>query len=300
MDIAGLPPFVPSNATTSERMHWLQVTFETVQELYNESILRVQRHHLRRAKEARHILTGDNPLHANFMAARTPDGKLRLIDGYTRVTAVLHEGKTAPVLVWLGVADVDNLAEADKLYDAIDSRAAVKRGRDSFEEGLRRANLLGKLTSPAFVKGQVVSAVMVAAGDRDVRRSVYDMRKGIQVLDSIGVRAGKAGLPAGALAALLLIGNQSSKDALGVQKFAAAILAPEAVPEAERPSLTVALACADAIKLRREANALSGKNVEPLMEQVLGYWVQQADNSSSPSPVSRTDFLSRTAAVAAA
>lgn len=293
MDIVGLPSFVSSKSTSAERMHWVQVTFESILELYHESVLRVQRNHTRRAKEARHILSGDNPLHSNFLAARTPDGKLRLIDGYTRVTAVVHGGKTAPILVWLGVADVDGLAAADKLYDAVDSRAAVKRGRDSFEEGLRRANLLDKLESPAFVRAQVVSAVVAAAAERDVRTAVFELKKGLLALDSIGLRAGKSGLPAGAVAGLLLIANQAGVEAKSIQSFAMALQSPESVTDDEKANLQWALACAEVLKERRESNALSGKNVQPIMELILGHWVAQVDDLDLMEPVTREVFLAR-------
>lgn len=273
-------------------MHWIRVPFGFVVELYNEVTLRVQRNHLRRAREARHILNNDSPLHVNYLAARTADGKLRLLDGYTRITAILHEGKPAPTDVWLGIVDCEKLTDADVLYDAIDSRAAVKRGRDAFEEGLRKSGLLGKVRSPAFVRGQAVSAVTTAAGKRDVRNAVYDLRKGIQTLDPLGIRAGRNGLPAGALAALLLISTKEHENETAVQEFAATLQHPKEVPTERRAGLEAAFRCAEALKSRREANALSGKNVEPIMELVLGYWAQQKGKGGGrATPVTREEFL---------
>ncbi|PNG49843.1 MULTISPECIES: hypothetical protein [unclassified Variovorax] len=296
MDIPKLPAFVGPDSPTADRMHWVRVPFDVVLGMYKESVLRVQRHHLRRAKEARHITGSDNPLHVNFLAARTADGKTRLIDGYTRITAILHEGKVAPAQVWLGVADCESITDAEKLYDAVDSRAAVKRGRDAFEEGLRRSGLLGKLTSPAFVRGQAVSAVAAAAGDRDIRKAVYELRKGIQVLDPISIRAGRSGLPAGALAALLVVASKEESRAPEVQAFAAAIQHPKEVPLERRKELEAAFKCAEALKHRREANALSGKNVEPIMELVLGYWEQHSGRGGPrATPVKRDEYLATAA-----
>jgi hypothetical protein len=286
-----LPPFAGSDANPESRMHWLQVPFEEVLELYNSQVLKVQRHHIRRARSSPHLTTSDIPVHVNFTAGRTPDDKLKLVDGYTRITAIVNGDKPAPKMAWLGVVDCANAAEVEKLYDAMDSRQAVKRGRDAFDEGMRRAGLLTKVESPVFVRGQAVSAIVAAAGTSDVRKATWEMRHGIAVLDKLHVKAGRNGLPSGALAALLLLATQE-KDAEQVQKFAAALEHPDAVPPELKKEQSGAIKCAAALAERREQGALSGKNVTPIMELVLGYWAwQQKGGKGQPHPIPRADYL---------
>lgn len=273
MDTSLFPPFVGEDALPVERMHWVRVPYQVVLDLYKDT-LRIQRNHLRRATDAKHLTSTESALHTNFLATRTRDGKMHLIDGYTRITTMELGVKPKPETVWLGVVDCETANDADKLYDAVDSKAAVKRGRDAFEEGLRRAKLIGKVSSPAFLRAQAVSAVTTATGERDVRKAVYESRKGIQTLDPIGVKAGRAGLPAGALAALLVIAGKESGKSAAIQEFAAALQSPKDVPAERKKDFDAALKCAEALKQRREANALSGKNVTPIMELVLGYWEQ--------------------------
>ena len=291
-----MPPFTPSDASPEERMHWVKVPFSFVLDLYNAQTLKVQRHHLRRAKHALHLTGVDIPLHVNYVAGRTPDGKMRLVDGYTRVTAILNGDKPSPSTVWLGVVDCDTPAELEKMYDAMDSRQAVKRGRDAFEEGLRRANLINKVQSPLFTKGQAVSAITAAYGSPDVRKATYELRHGIQVLDKLGISAGPKKLPSGALAALLLMAADE-KDSEAVQKFAAALQNPDAVPPKEKSEVAGALRSAKDLEERRQQGSLSGRNVVPIMESVLGYWDwQKHGGKGSPHPLSRADYISSVAA----
>lgn len=286
-----LPAYVPAPAPPHARMHWVQVPFEFVVDLYKAGVLNVQRHHTRRLKNARHLRNEDNPLHMNFLARRAPDGKLRLLDGYTRIAAVLTGVRQKPERVWLGVVDTDSNREDEPLYDAIDSRQAVKRGRDAFDEGLRRAGLLEKVTSPAFVRGNAVSAIVAAAGHNDVRRATWEMRHGIKVLDPLNVAVGKGHLPAGALGALLLIAAQE-KDLVAVQRFAAALHHPSEVPQEFHKELAGALRAAHQLDKRRELGALSGKNVPEILDLVLSHWVWQRDGATGPVPkITRAEYL---------
>lgn len=287
-----LPRFSPSSAPPEQRMHWVQVPFDFIMKLYDEPVLRVQRHHLRRAQTARHILDSDLPVHANYQAGRMPDGKLHLVDGYTRLTTIKNGDKPAPDSAWLGIVDVDTPAALDKLYDAVDSKFAVKRGRDAFEEGLRRSGLLGKVESPVFARAQAVSAVTAAAGHGDVRKAVWELRKGIKVLDPLHLGSGANRLPAGALAALLLVAAQGA-DPVKVQRLAVALERPGAVPDDERASMAEELKAAAALQQRRADGSLSGKNVAPIMEMVLGLWawLDHHADGEPPAPVSRAEFL---------
>ena len=287
-----LPRFSSSSAPPEKRMHWVQVPFEFIMKLYDEPVLRVQRHHLRRAQTARHLLDSDLPVHANYQAGRTPDGKLHLVDGYTRITTIKNGDKAAPECAWLGIVDVDTPAALDKLYDAVDSKFAVKRGRDAFEEGMRRSGLLGKVVSPVFNRAQAVSAVTAAAGHGDVRKAVWELRKGIKVLDPLHLGSGANRLPAGALAALLLVAAQGA-DPIKVQRLAVALERPDAVPADERSSMSEELKAAAALQQRRADGSLSGKNVAPIMEMVLGLWAWLAhhDDGEAPAPLSRAEFL---------
>jgi hypothetical protein len=287
-----LPRFSSSTEPPEKRMHWVQVPFEFIMKLYEEPVLRVQRHHLRRAQNAKHLTNSDLPVHANYQAGRTPDGKLHLVDGYTRITIIKNGDKAAPECAWLGIVDVDTQADLDRLYDAVDSRFAVKRGRDAFEEGLRRSGLLGKMVSPVFTRAQAVSAVTAAAGHGDVRKAVWELRKGIKVLDQVHLGSGTNRLPAGALAALLLVAAQGAEP-IKVQRLAVALERPDAVPEEERAAMAEELKAAAALKQRREDGSLSGKNVAPIMEMVLGLWSWlDADHGDTPpAPVSRAEFL---------
>lgn len=287
-----LPKFSSPSAPPEKRMHWVQVPFEFIMNLYDEPVLRVQRHHLRRAQTARHLLDSDLPVHANYQAGRTPDGKLHLVDGYTRITTIKNGDKAAPESAWLGIVDVDTPAALDKLYDAVDSKFAVKRGRDAFEEGLRRSGLLGKVVSPVFTRAQAVSAVTAAAGHSDVRKAVWELRKGIRVLDPLHLGSGANRLPAGALAALLLVAAQGA-DPIKVQRLAVALERPDAVPADERASMSEELKAAAALQQRRADGSLSGKNVAPIMEMVLGLWswLSHHTDGETPAPISRAEFL---------
>jgi hypothetical protein len=94
------------------------------------------------------------------------------------------------------------------------------------------------------------------------------------------------------LAALLLIATKERDNQIGVLEFAAAMQHPKEVPVAKRGELSAALKCAEALNHRREANALSGKNVEPIMELVFGYWnLYTSKADGRVTPVSREDFL---------
>lgn len=288
-----LPSFSASDAPPEQRIHWVQVPFDTILELYDEPVLRVQRHHIRRAQTAKHLIDTNLPVHANYQAGRTPDGKLHLVDGYTRLTRIRNGDNPAPEKAWLGVVDVDTAADLDKLYDTVDSKFAVKRGRDAFEEGLRRAKLLDKLVSPVFTRAQAVSAVTAAAGHNDVRKAVWELRTGIKALDPLHLGSGANRLPAGALAALLVIANGGA-DADKVQKFAVALERAEAVPENERDKLAGAIRGAAMLKKRREQGALSGRNVVPIMELILGLWLwQESSAHGTPGTVTRAEFLAR-------
>ena len=287
-----LPRFSAPQAPPEKRIHWVFVPFSVIMELYEAPVLRVQRHHLRRAQSAKHLVDMDLPVHANYQAGRTPDGKLHLVDGYTRLTKITNGDVPAPEHAWLGVVDVDTPAALDKLYDTVDSKYAVKRGRDAFEEGLRRSGLLGKVVSPVFTRAQAVSAVTAAAGHSDVRKAVWELRKGIRVLDPLHLGSGANRLPAGALAALLLVAAQGA-DPLKVQRLAVALERPDAVPADERASMSEELKAAAALQQRRADGSLSGKNVAPIMEMVLGLWAWLAhhDDGEKPAPISRADFL---------
>ena len=291
-----MPAFTKPDAAPEERMHWVHAPFAFILELYKNQVLKVQRHHIRRAKNAPHITSSNIPLHVNYIAGRTPDGKMRLVDGYTRVTAILNEDKPAPSVVWLGIVDCDTAAELEKLYDAMDSRQAVKRGRDAFEEGLRRAGLLNKVKSPLFTKAQAVSAITAAYGSNDVRKATYELRHGIQVLDALEIGSGPKRLPSGALAALLLMASDE-KDSESVQRFAAALQHPEAVPSKVKSEVAGAIRSAKELEERRAQGALSGRNVVPIMESVLGYWNWQKQGAKgTPTPMSRADYLTSVSA----
>ena len=273
-------------------MHWVRVAYSEVEALYEQKPIRVERNYQRRARETSHLRNSNIPLHMNYVVARTPDGQLHLVDGYTRVTTIKAGEKPRPEQVWLGVVDVDSISEIEPLYDACDSRQAVKRGRDAFEEGLRRSGLLNKLQSPAFVRASAVSAVAAATGHHDVRHAVYELRHGIRVLDSLNVTGGRRGVPAGALAGLLLIASRE-KDTESVKEFANALLYPEDVPSKDRTRLKAALLCAAYLEERRQEGALSGKNIVSLLDSVLSHWAmyQQGTTGRRLPTVVRESYL---------
>jgi hypothetical protein len=287
-----LPPFKGDAVAVENRMHWVHVPFEYIESLYNAQVLKVQRNHLRRARNSKHLLEVDSPLHLNYLAGRTADGKIRLIDGYTRVTAILSGDKQKPSTVWLGLVDCRSSAELEKLYDIVDSRQAVKRGRDGFEEGLRKAGLLNKIKSPLFLKGQAVSAIVAAAGTSDIRKGTWELRQGIAALDALNLGSEIPKLPAGALAGLLLIAAHAPNIEL-VQNFAMALLHPDAVPRGTRAAQSGALSCAKELALRREQGALSGKNVSALMELVLSAWIRQStgQRTDQKGRITRVEYL---------
>ncbi len=289
-----LPAFTAHDALPEERMHWVQVPFADIKALYDAGALRVQRNHLRRLASAQHVLSTNLPLHANFMAVRLPDDTVWLADGYTRVAAIeadMREEPAAPV--WLGVVDVDSMKDGEQIYLAVDSRRAVKTGRDTFEEGMRKAGLLGKLHSPLFTGGAVVSALYAASGEKDPLVSVPRFKKAFERLDSLGLGGGRAALPAGALGACLLLA-QHEEDAEAVLQFTAALASTDKLESAEKKLVPGALKAAAWLDERREAGALSGKNVPVILAQVLGSFVWQQEGASGRvTPLSRDEYLQR-------
>lgn len=291
--IAELPPFTDSGATPEARMHWVQVPFSVVEGLYDEGTLKVQRNHLRRLAHASHLLKTNLPVHANFMATRSPEGALSLIDGYTRIAAVKEERRPRPGDVWLGVIDSDGARQVEQLYLAVDSRQAVKTGRDAFEEGLRKAGLLGKLVSPVFVNGYAVSAVAAASGESDTLLAVVALKRAIERLDPLKLEVGRFALPAGALAASLLLA-QHEKELTPVLQFTAAVSRPENLSAADRKQVPGALKFVTWLAERREQGALSGRNVPLIMAQALGSFIWQQDGARGRiAALSRDEYLAR-------
>lgn len=290
--IQGLPAFTSSDAASEDRMHWLRVPFAVVEALYDNVTLKVQRNHIRRLPHAEHILKTNLPVHANFLAVRAPDGAVTLIDGYTRISAVKAELRPKPAgKVWLGVIDSDNPKQTEQMYLAVDSRQAVKTGRDAFEEGLRKAGLLGKLVSPVFVNGYAVSAVAAASGESDTLLGVLKLKKAIQALDPLKLEVGRFALPSGALAGCLLLASHESKEQ-PVLQFTVAAARPDHLSPTERKLVPGALKFAAWLRERREEGSLSGKNVPIIMRQALGSFLWQEQGATGRiDPVSREDYL---------
>jgi hypothetical protein len=286
-----LPPFAGTDAPPEERMHWVRAPMDAVDALYDRATLKVQRNHLRRLLHAEHLTGTSLPLHANFLAVRMPDQSLQLMDGYTRITAMREGMATRPDEVWLGVVDVDSATQAEQMYLAVDSRRAVKTGRDAFEEGLRKAGLLGKLESPIFINGYAVSALAAAAGENDTLKDVVKFKKAIRTLDKLHLEVGRHALPAGALAACLLLA-QHEENSTAVLQFTAAIAHPENLSAAEKKQVSGAIKFAAWLRERREEGALSGRNVAVIMQQALGaYLWQQKGAHGRIEPVSRSEYL---------
>ena len=287
----GLPDFTSAEAPSQERMHWVKLPFEQVLALYQDGVLKIQRNHLRRLSMADHVTRADLPLHANYLAVRLPDGKAQLVDGYTRIAAIEAEKKPVPKEVWLGVVDVDSPKQVEQSYLAIDSRKAVKTGRDAFEEGLRRAGLLEKVISPVFINGYAVSALKAAAGDSDIRGAVVKFKRAIERLDPLKLEVGRHALPSGALAACLLLA-QNEKEETAVQQFTAAASHPEKLTDKEKKQMPGGVKFAYWLADRREAGALSGKNVPVIMAQAIGsYLWQKHKGTGKIGPVTRDQYL---------
>ncbi len=290
--LAALPPFTDSAAPLEDRIHWLKVSTSVVEGLYQQGTLKVQRNHMRRLQFADHLTKSALPLHANFLAVRTADGNLQLIDGYTRLTAIAEGKRPRPEQVWLGVVDADNVKQVEQLYLAVDSRKAVKTGRDAFEEGLRKAGLLDKVVSPVFINGYAVSAVLSASGEHDALNGVVKFKKAIERLDPLKLEVGRFALPAGALAACLLLAQHEDDDA-AVLQFTAAVSRPDHLSQADRKLVPAALKFSTWLQERREAGALSGKNVPVIMQQALGCFAwQKAGATGRVGPMSREAYLS--------
>ena len=289
--LESLPDFTPADAAPEDRVHWLKVDYEVVEGLFHAHVVKVQRNHMRRLLHADHLTKVDSPLHRNFIAARLPDGSVQLIDGYTRIAAVEAGQKPRPAKVWLGVVDADSTRAVETLYLAVDSRRAVKTGRDAFEEGLRKAGLLGKLKSPLFVRGNGVSALQAASGDDDVLAAVVKFKKAIERLDALALPGGRYALPAGALGACLLLA-QHEDDSMAVQQFAAAVARPELVPKDQAAKVPGGLKLAEWLAERREQGALSGKNVGVILQHALGFFRWQQEGAKGRAvPITRSDYL---------
>lgn len=286
-----LPPRTKSGAPSEERMHWVKVPYDYVLGLYKSNVLKVERNFLRRAMKADYLTGSDLPVHSNFMAVRAPDGKLTLVDGYTRATVIEAGQKRRPEQVWLGLIDIDAPAETETIYDAVDSTRAAKRGRDAFDEGMRRAGLLNKVTSPMFVQGYAVSAILAAAGHRNVRKAVVEFKQAIEAIDPVDLHVGRSAMPAGALAGCLLLARYE-KDSAAVQRFTAALARPDEVPDNRKAGVAGALKLHDWLASRRESGALSGKNVPVIMDAVLSHWLWQRHGAKGrPPTMSREEYL---------
>ncbi|MCC5611447.1 hypothetical protein LC612_33075 [Nostoc sp. CHAB 5834] len=291
LNIPGLPEFVGPEALPEQRMHWTLVGYDVIEKLLSSGVLRVQRNHARRVMSAHHVTKKTSPLHANFLAVRKPDGRMQLVDGYTRATAIEASMREKFKQVWLGVVDVNSDAEIDEVYLSIDSRKAVKTGRDAFEEGLRRAGLLPTLKSPLFLNGYVVSALKAASGKGNPHQSVPLFARAFEVLDPLYFEGGRNTLPAGALAASLLIA-QFESDTQTVLQFVAALLRPRLLEESHKALVPGAVKFEKWLSERRQAGALSGKNVPAIMAYGLGCFAwQQAGKGGRVEPLSREDYL---------
>jgi hypothetical protein len=144
--------------------------------------------------------------------------------------------------------------------------------------------------STLFIRAQVVTAIVTAAGQSDVRRATYELRNAIRVLDRMQLADGPGRLPQGALAALLLIAHRGG-DAELLHRFAVVLERPDDAAPAERKALAPAVDAARSLQKRRELGSLSGKNVPTIMAEVLGAWVALERGTHSHTPISRTEFL---------
>jgi hypothetical protein len=142
---------------------------------------------LKRAKYLHGELWGPQ---LEFVATYIVDtGTLEFADGNTRVEGILVGITSLPKTgsIGLTVYTVQTEAQAQAIYDQINSLEAAKRSHDYFESGLNQAELRGQITSPLILTGGRATAVQLAygkKGSRNTQKAVVELKEGLTLLDS--------------------------------------------------------------------------------------------------------------------
>lgn len=214
-----------------------QITFKQLLKAYNLGPIEVQRDHDTRVHTAKH-LRGNLLGFQYCFSFVTYKGQLRLLDGYTRVKAILAGLMEAPTHVLALIhQEVASQKEVVKLYDQIDNPKTGKKAPCRFSEGLRMTHLLGTFSSQLLLK-LPKSAPMHATGADSVREGVVLCKKGLKWLDSLGLKKGERTLESlGSIAAYLAIGSYHDRVPAGkAEKFVmnlnASMFAPRELADA--------------------------------------------------------------------
>lgn len=173
----------------SSKLEIRLIAKETLMELYQNATCSTQRDHVKRAPKSKYLHGKLWGMQLVFQAIRRANGKIELIDGYTRCECLARGLSTIGVgeSIVLQVHEADSVDEIKGLYDQCDNPNASKKAPDRLDEGLRLTDSLGTFVSSIMGRGPRASAVKVASGGRNVREAVEMMIDGMKYVDKLGL-----------------------------------------------------------------------------------------------------------------
>jgi len=195
------------------------VDFKVVQKAYDLGPIFVQRDHEARAKKVKYLkgsLHGDQLV---FHLVRI-NGKLRLIDGYTRVKCVMMDKVEIPARVLVIIHAEPASEDALKaLYDQFNSPAARKGASCRYSEGQRATDTLNTYNSPLMQRLQK-TAPMWSVNGNSVREGVIKATPGMQWVDELKLNKGATTHESlGSVAAYLAIGRYAHLAPVAAEQF---------------------------------------------------------------------------------
>lgn len=252
-----------------------KVKFSQVEAAFARGPISIQRDHEKRYSRAKHLrgtLTGNQLIFHVVMWK----GRMRLVDGYTRVQCVKKQKVTAPEYVYVVVhADPGSEAGLMALYDQFDSPSAQKKATDRYDEGLRHTGALGLLTSNLGTR-LPKSAPQYATGAATVRDGVFKAQKLMATLDKMGLRK-NAHETLGVISAYLAVAGYADRFPELVQDFILKlnqqVFAPAVPTAGDREILSFRTFQADK---KSQGSLGGGSNITALRNRALGAFVRYA------------------------
>lgn len=121
----------------------------------------IQRDTERHALKAKHLRT-PHATHSTVFAAELPNGRLVKLDGHTRALLWKRKEIEVPVQVTAIIYPVQNMSEAEKLYQDFDSKEALETTRDKVSGAYNKHDFAPQ--SPLLQYGTLVSGLRLAYG----------------------------------------------------------------------------------------------------------------------------------------
>lgn len=121
----------------------------------------IQRDTEKHAAKAKHLKT-PLPIHAFVFACELPNGKLVKLDGHTRALLWQRGQVPSPGVVDVAIVPAKDLAHAEELYKAFDSKDALETQRDKVSGAFHRFGF--EPQSGLLQGGSITSALHIAYG----------------------------------------------------------------------------------------------------------------------------------------